>query len=473
MDILAALTTGPAGQTAAPTANPAEATGIETEVVASGSEMSKANGNEAEVSDGNCAASTGCDGLVEGQPPAELAQIDSQFAPGGAISSWSSMTILSGGSSGHTEAASAFGRDADGTVSVALTSSGVVVPPSRPDAQRPSLQTSPAATSATTDTTERVDLRPRDVPDVAVDMTRKGVVPPGGNGDEVASLPRRSDELPVDPATTVTRAMPVAQLLSAVARPFTAKGSDAVGIDRTAVGSTDTLPNLASVDQGQQAPPPFAESAQSATSPGRDVSYANATLQMPQEVPKRVDLPTPAAATGDDLLIGGMSGFLAPFGPDTAGPLSTEAAFVRHTMRPQTPLLAQHLSGQLAVEIRQRVDGVTELALDPVELGRVRMTVTTTDQTLTLVLMAERPETADLMRRHGELLQQEFRNLGFTTVNLSFAGGDNGTGPHGGTGVGPGEVSSDTEPRQDGEIAAATIASPANQSADGSLDLRL
>ncbi len=101
-----------------------------------------------------------------------------------------------------------------------------------------------------------------------------------------------------------------------------------------------------------------------------------------------------------------------------AEPFSQTTGFERLPVRPQTPLLAQHVAQQLSVSLRQPTDQVTEMSLDPVELGRVRIIVTAHDQTVTMTVTADRPETADLMRRHVDVLLQEFKALGYTSVNL-------------------------------------------------------
>lgn len=87
--------------------------------------------------------------------------------------------------------------------------------------------------------------------------------------------------------------------------------------------------------------------------------------------------------------------------------------------QPQTEV-ARQIGGQLALAVTQQKQGVTEVALNPQELGRVRMTLMAQDNTMVLSVSAERPETQDLMRRHIEQLGQEFRNLGFQDVKFSF-----------------------------------------------------
>jgi hypothetical protein len=142
--------------------------------------------------------------------------------------------------------------------------------------------------------------------------------------------------------------------------------------------------------------------------------------------------------------------------------------------RPQTPLLAQHVAQQLAVSLRQSSDRVTEMALDPVELGKVRMTVRAQDQAIVMTVVAERPETADLMRRHVDVLQQELRALGYTSVTLDFSAGQGQSAfdradqtPHDHDG---GRASADPSDTFDAADAAPAMAA---RGADGSLDLRL
>ena len=81
----------------------------------------------------------------------------------------------------------------------------------------------------------------------------------------------------------------------------------------------------------------------------------------------------------------------------------------------------QHIAEQIVVSVANDDTGTTEIALDPEELGRVRLHMTVTDQTVQILIAAERPETSDLMRRHLDVLQQEFRSLGFQSVDLGFA----------------------------------------------------
>lgn len=64
--------------------------------------------------------------------------------------------------------------------------------------------------------------------------------------------------------------------------------------------------------------------------------------------------------------------------------------------------------------------GPVELILSPEELGRVKFQIHQQGDTVRVVLSVERPETLDLIRRHGDQLLQEFRQAGFSGATLSF-----------------------------------------------------
>ena len=106
--------------------------------------------------------------------------------------------------------------------------------------------------------------------------------------------------------------------------------------------------------------------------------------------------------------------------------LTAAADSPRHLSAPQPALsapphmLARGMAQQMAVALTQSGDGTTEIALSPRELGHVRLTLTSTDTTVSLTIVAERPETAELLRRNLDALGQEFRALGFGSVSFSF-----------------------------------------------------
>ncbi|MDP3341304.1 flagellar hook-length control protein FliK [Frigidibacter sp.] len=90
------------------------------------------------------------------------------------------------------------------------------------------------------------------------------------------------------------------------------------------------------------------------------------------------------------------------------------------------------LGPQLAEAVARFPDRPVELTLSPEELGRVRLTLSTSDAGLVLAVSAERPETLDLMRRNIDQLARDFREIGFSDLSFSFTQQDRRpqAGPH-------------------------------------------
>lgn len=143
---------------------------------------------------------------------------------------------------------------------------------------------------------------------------------------------------------------------------------------------------------------------------------------------------------------------------------------------------ARQIVPQIAAVLSSGKQGTTEIALNPEELGKVRIQLSGVDQTMTVAIIAERPETADLMRRHIDTLVQDFRALGYTDVRFDFGqqagrGSDHGTGQDTrGQTAGPGGTPSsrDNEAEQRDIRDAALVAHRTSRRDAGSgLDLRL
>jgi flagellar hook-length control protein FliK len=67
-------------------------------------------------------------------------------------------------------------------------------------------------------------------------------------------------------------------------------------------------------------------------------------------------------------------------------------------------------------------DGGVEIRLDPPELGRLSIEFARgEDGVVTAMVAAERPETLDIMRRHGELLLRELARFGIGDASLQFS----------------------------------------------------
>ncbi|CUH59145.1 flagellar hook-length control protein FliK [Thalassobacter stenotrophicus] len=88
---------------------------------------------------------------------------------------------------------------------------------------------------------------------------------------------------------------------------------------------------------------------------------------------------------------------------------------------PATPLPQEVLKIAEQLRAGARMDRYPlEIALDPPELGQVRMVLQTSEATTTLLIIADRPETAELMRRHANFLHEAFAEEGRGDLNLQF-----------------------------------------------------
>lgn len=85
------------------------------------------------------------------------------------------------------------------------------------------------------------------------------------------------------------------------------------------------------------------------------------------------------------------------------------------------PELPRHISQQIMEALQRSASRQADLHLNPVELGRVKISLQTADGSVTVHIAADRPDTADLLRRHLDLLAQELRDIGFHEARFAFA----------------------------------------------------
>ena len=97
------------------------------------------------------------------------------------------------------------------------------------------------------------------------------------------------------------------------------------------------------------------------------------------------------------------------------------------TQRPELPRATVQ---QLVDASVRATDRPVELVLNPEDLGRVRISMSMTDASVTLTVLAERSETLELLRRHSEVLAQELRDLGYGKISFSFGQHGRGQGGH-------------------------------------------
>jgi len=112
--------------------------------------------------------------------------------------------------------------------------------------------------------------------------------------------------------------------------------------------------------------------------------------------------------------------------------------------------LPRATAAQLADVARRVADGPVEVSLSPEELGRVRLSLHGNEAQMTVQIMAERPETLELLRRHIDLLAAELRQQGFADLTFSFSGGGaGGSGESAQSETGAGDPSAGKRPQHD------------------------
>ncbi len=90
---------------------------------------------------------------------------------------------------------------------------------------------------------------------------------------------------------------------------------------------------------------------------------------------------------------------------------------------PRTELAAS-VSQQIVDAMRKSTDKSVEIALNPVELGRVRMILSPSDAGVTMNILADRPDTLELMRRNIDDLTKSLAELGYENISFSFGHSD-------------------------------------------------
>ena len=86
-----------------------------------------------------------------------------------------------------------------------------------------------------------------------------------------------------------------------------------------------------------------------------------------------------------------------------------------------SPMLVRGVAVQIAQAMPNGADRSVEISLDPVELGKVRLTLNMTESGMAVQLLADRPETLELMRKNTDALTAEFLEMGYAEVGFQFA----------------------------------------------------
>lgn len=78
------------------------------------------------------------------------------------------------------------------------------------------------------------------------------------------------------------------------------------------------------------------------------------------------------------------------------------------------------IAHQMSHALADAGNRTVELTLTPEELGKVRMTLHSSDGAITVSVQAERQETLDLMRRNIDSLARDFRDMGYSNIEFDF-----------------------------------------------------
>ena len=110
----------------------------------------------------------------------------------------------------------------------------------------------------------------------------------------------------------------------------------------------------------------------------------------------------------------------------------------------------------------------TEITLRPEELGRVQMRMRGQEGQILLQVVTERPETHDLMRRHIDVVERAFRDLGYSEIAFEFStSGQSKRQPWSEIPAGDPEVSPETAEAED------AAPGPETEGAAARLDIRV
>ena len=132
------------------------------------------------------------------------------------------------------------------------------------------------------------------------------------------------------------------------------------------------------------------------------------------------------ALSKDATALAGLDPELAPFEARSATSTSAQQMATGNPI-PHGAQTARHIAAQIQDAVKLAPDKPVSISLNPEELGRVRMSISATEGGVVLYVLAERPETLDLMKRHIDLLAKEFGELGFSSVDLAFGQGSEGS----------------------------------------------
>lgn len=153
-------------------------------------------------------------------------------------------------------------------------------------------------------------------------------------------------------------------------------------------------------------------------------------------------------------------------GTETTRGAEVESAGKSARAEPSRQLPTPPAVAQVAVAIERANEHRFEIRLDPPELGRVRIHLTPSENGLQAMVISDRPETHDLLRRHAETLARDLAAAGWESVTLDFSSSGDASANHGD--AGPSIVLFDAP-----ETAPLSPSAVSQPSLRGTLDIRL
>ena len=220
---------------------------------------------------------------------------------------------------------------------------------------------------------------------------------PAQNRDKTPELPKpiALDSVPTAKAQNLP--LPLDNQAVAPSVPIPSAAIPPVGMPSADIPSApmrSAIPDVPKISRPEQTPPKFV--GQTSDQPASEIGFTNikTVVDDPAEIQFNIKIERQAV----------------------------ETVHITRATLPAAPVASQ-ITAQLP-QLLTKVDKQTiELRLDPPELGRVTIHLTTNDQQVTAQVIADRPDTVDLMRRHAELLTATLARAGFSQADLSFQQG--------------------------------------------------
>lgn len=108
-------------------------------------------------------------------------------------------------------------------------------------------------------------------------------------------------------------------------------------------------------------------------------------------------------------------------------PMVDGQRFIRSDALPNLEM--QHVVRQICEKITRVSTGGIEIALDPIELGKVRILISPGENP-TVAVVADRLDTLYLLKRNLDLLAKELQESGLSGADISFSSGSDGDDAH-------------------------------------------